>query len=248
MDSQQAKEILLRYRPGSADANDPEFAQALEQSRRDPEVGRWFEQHCAFQTAVSDRLKQLRPPAGLKEKILVEHEALEIPDWWLRPAFQALAAAAAIALLLGLAWFQWQPREETSFAACRNRVVRNAQRGYMMDIRTTNHSAIRNYLAAHDARADYVVPAALQKLPGDGGAVVRWHNKKVAMVCFALNKRDDFYLFVADRSDFPDAPASPKPEFTRIGKLTAASWSAGERTYILAAKGDEQFLRGYLGP
>jgi len=248
MDSHQAKEILLRFRPDSKDANDPEFAQALEQSRRDPELGRWFEQHCAFQIAIRDRLKQVRVPAGLKENIVARHQVLEVPGWWRRPAFQALAAAAAITLLMGLAWFRWQPREQTSFAACRDRVVRNALRGYMMDITTTNLADIRNYLAVHDATADYVLPAALQKLPGDGGGVVRWRNKKVSMVCFALNKRDDLYLFVADWTDFPDAPASAEPEFTRIGQLLAASWSKGERTYILAAKGDERFLRSYLGP
>ena len=47
----------------------------------------------SVQTAVSDRLKQLRPPAGLKEKILVEHEALEIPDWWLRPDYSRYSPA-----------------------------------------------------------------------------------------------------------------------------------------------------------
>ena len=56
MDSRQAKEILMRYRPGSADASDPEFALALEQVKHDPQLARWFDQHRAFQDAVEGRV------------------------------------------------------------------------------------------------------------------------------------------------------------------------------------------------
>ena len=248
MDSRQAKEILTRYRPGTDDATDPEVAEALEQSRRDPELGRWFEQHLACQTAIRERLRQLPVPAGLKEKILAGKIAVEMPDGWPQPVFQVLAAAAMIALTIGLAWFWLQPGERKGFAAFQNRMVRNAQRGYTMEITTTNLDEIRRYLAAHEARADYVLPAALEKLPGDGGAVLRWQNKKVAMVCFDSGNHNELYLFVVPRSDLPDAPVMVEPQFSRIGKLTAASWSAGDKTYVLAGNGDEQFLRKYLGP
>src|SRR5881296_1576111 len=127
MDRQEAKKILMRYRPGATDAPDWEFAEALAEARRDPELGGWFDQHRAFQTAIRDRFKQLPVPAGLKETILAGYQPLEAIVWWRRPAFQALAAAAAIALLIGLVYFWRQPREDKSFAAFRNRVVRNAQ-------------------------------------------------------------------------------------------------------------------------
>jgi len=248
VDNQQAKEILLRYRPGTTDATDPEFAAALEQAKRDVELGRWFERHCAFQSAIRDRFRQLTAPPDLKEKILADCRPAAVVLWWQRPVFQTLAAAAAIVLLIGLAYIWTQPGEDKSFAALRNRVVRNAQRGYVMDITTTNLVEIRRYLATREAHADYVLPAPLEKLPGDGGAVLHWHNKKVSMVCFALGNRNDLFLFVVERSDVPDAPAADEPEFTRIGKLTAASWSKGDKAYVLAGAGDEQFLRKYLVP
>src|SRR5882724_4293643 len=130
MDSRLAKAILLRYRPGATDASDPEFAEALEQAERDPELGRWFAQHRAFHNTIRDRFKQLPVPASLKEAILAGCRPTVIPVWWQRPAFQALAAAAAIVLLIGVARFWSRPREERSFAAFQSRVVRNAQRGY----------------------------------------------------------------------------------------------------------------------
>ena len=248
MNSRLAKEILLRYRPGPTDASDPEFAEALEQAKRDPDLGSWFAQHQAFHNTIRDRFKQLPVPAGLKEDILAGYRPPLIPVWWQQPAFQSLAAAAAIVLLIGVAFFWSQPREDRSFAAFQSRVVRNAQRGYVMDITTTNLGEIRQYLAAHEAPADYVLPAPLEKLPGDGGAVLRWHNKPVSMVCFDLGNHNGLFLFVAGRADLPDAPSASEPQFAKIGKLTAASWSTGDRTYVLAGPGDEQFVRRYLGP
>ena len=247
MDSLLAKEILLRYRPGTADASDQEYAEALEQAKRDPELGRWFAQHQAFHNTIRDRFKQLPVPVGLKEDILAGYRPALTPVWWQQPAVQALAAAAAIVLLLGVAFFWSQPREDRSFAAFQNRVVRNAQRGYVMDITTTHLGEIRQYLATQGALADYVLPALLEKLPGDGGAVLRWHNKPVSMVCFDLGNHNDLFLFVASRGDLPDAPSAAEPQFTKIGNLTAASWSTGDRTYVLAGPGDEQFVRRYLG-
>ena len=93
-----------------------------------------------------------------------------------------------------------------------------------------------------------MLPAPLEKLLGDGGAVLRWQNKTVSMVCFDLGNHNDLFLFVASRADLPDAPPTSEPQFTNIGKLTAASWSTGDRTYVLAGPGDEQFVRRYLGP
>ncbi len=248
MNSRLAKEILLRYRPSTNDASDPEFAEALEQAKRDPELGRWFAQQQAFHNTIRDQFKQLPVPAGLKEEILAGYRPAVIPVWWQQPVFQSLAAAAAIVLLIGVAFFWSQPREERSFAAFQNRVVRNAQRGYVMDITTTNLGEVRQYLATRGAHADYVLPAPLEKLPGDGGAVLRWHNKTVSMVCFDLGNHNDLFLFVVSRADLPDAPSASEPQFTKIGKLTAASWSTGDRTYVLAGPGDEQFVRRYLGP
>ena len=248
MNSRLAKEILLRYRPSTNDASDPEFAEALEQAKRDPELGRWFAQQQAFHNTIRDQFKQLPVPAGLKEDILAAYRPAAIPVWWQQPAFRSLAAAAAIVLLIGVAFFWSQPREDRSFAAFQNRVVRNAQRGYVMDVTTTNLGEIREYLATQGAYADYVLPAPLEKLPGDGGAVLRWRNKTVAMVCFDLGNHNDLFLFVASRADLPYAPSTSEPQFTQIGKLTAASWSTGDRTYVLAGPGDEQFVRRYLSP
>jgi hypothetical protein len=248
MDSREAKEILMRHRPGRGADADPELATALAQAERDPELARWLEQHRAFQIVIRERLRELTVPPGLKQRILDAYPPAETVVAWGQPLLYALAAAAAIVLLVGLLFLQSRSSEDRSFAAYRNRVVRNAQRGYLMDVTTTNLGEIRLYLKAHNAHADYNLPARLEKMPGDGGAVLHWNNKTVSMVCFDLGNKKDLYLFVASRADLPDAPAGVEPEFARVGKLTTASWSAGDKAYVLAGPGDEQFLRRYLEP
>jgi len=75
MNSTQAKQILTIYRPGVADADDPEIAEALSLVRSDPELSRWFDEHCARQNVLREKLRQVAPPAALREQIISEHAA-----------------------------------------------------------------------------------------------------------------------------------------------------------------------------
>ena len=42
MNRQEAQEILLLYRPGRADEDNPELAAALDLVKHDPELAKWF--------------------------------------------------------------------------------------------------------------------------------------------------------------------------------------------------------------
>lgn len=71
MNCSEAKEVLLLYRPGIADAADPQIAEALELVGRDPELRRWFDQHSAFQKAMRAKFRQIEVPAHLKASLLI---------------------------------------------------------------------------------------------------------------------------------------------------------------------------------
>lgn len=246
MDSQRAKEILLLYRPGTSDANDPEFAEALERAKRDAELARWFEAHCARQSLVRSQLKQISVPGELRQRILdrvAEHPTI---IWWRRPAFQTLAAAAAIVLVAGLAWFWTRPAQTNRFAAYRDQVVRGVQRLYDMDMLTNNLTEIRAYLAQNAAPSDYVLTKPMEKLPGIGCDILKWRSNKVSLVCLDSGNQNILYVFVIDRSAVSDPPPASPPQYARIRKLMSASWSHEGRIYILAASGEEEFLRQFL--
>jgi hypothetical protein len=246
MDSQRAKEILLLYRPGTSDANDPEFAEALDLAKRDADLALWFEALCARHSLVRSRLKQISVPEDLRQQILdcvAERPAI---IWWRRPAFQVLAAAAAIVLVVGLAWFWMRPVQSNGFEAYRDQIVRGVQRLYDMDMLTNNLTEIRAYLAQNAAPSDYVLSKPMEKLPGIGCDIIKWRSNKVSLVCLDSGNRNILYLFVIDRSAVSDPPPASPPQYAQIRKLVSASWSHEGRVYILAASGKEEFLRQFL--
>src|SRR5690348_7627183 len=119
----------MLYRPGSNDADDPEVAEALKQARCDAELAKWFEGHCALQSAIRNKLRQATAPDGLKQQILAEHNAHRKIVPWHKPTVLA-AIAAAIVLLLGLT-VVWSPStEENGFSGFRSRMVSTALRNY----------------------------------------------------------------------------------------------------------------------
>lgn len=254
MNRQQAKAILLLYRPESADANDPEFAEALALAREDAALGRWFEEHCSVQRTIRKRFRQIEVPRGLKEQILSEHKARSVVLWWREPV--VLAAAAVVVVLLGIAalWLRSGPHQEEAetFATYRSRMASAVLRNYAMSLETNSVAEIRAHLAQNQAPSEYVLPKKLEETPLAGCGVLSWQATRVSMLCFLTGKplepgqKSDLYLFVVDRAALPDAPAAAEPQFARVNKLLTASWSVGDTTYILAGEGDEEFLRQYL--
>ncbi|PYI87153.1 MAG: hypothetical protein DME26_07125 [Verrucomicrobia bacterium] len=250
MNSRQAQEMLMLYRPGMDDAQDPQFAEALALIKDDPELAEWFVQHCATYVAIRGKLRQIAVPAGLKEQILSEQKAHRTNVWWRRPAL--LAAAAVVALLIGIASVWLQPPGQDSFSAYRRMMVRTALRtGYTMDLETNDLKQIRAYLAQRNAPADYVLPQPLEKAQGTGCVALTWHGKPVSMVCFRSGEplgpgiKSELFLFAIDRSGVSGAPPGKAPQFTQVSKLMTAGWSQGEKVYLVAASGDESFVRKF---
>lgn len=252
MNSDEAKEILTLYRPGSADADDPQFAEALALIETDAELKTWFDAHCTTYGIMRARLKEIQVPAGLREQILSERRAHTEKFSRRRLAF-AVAIAAVAVLLIALASLWSRPHGKYDFAAYRARMVSTALRTYGMDVETSDMNKIRAYLAAKNAHADYSLPKGLQAAKPTGCVVMTWQGKTVSMICFHSGKRlaagdkSDLFLFVADATSVRGAPRSPTPVVVQTNKLLTAGWSEGGRVYLLAGSGDENFLRKYLG-
>lgn len=296
MTQQEAKAILVMYRPDSPDAADPEFAEALALARQDAELGRWLAEHCAVQGALRARFRQIPVPQELQARILAGpqfHERIPRSDahvespsdngldtvgqrlrpvrpdgqvarpttrftgnvlWWRHPA--ALAAAAALVGLAGLAALWWRSPttepERLNLATFRNRMGGQVLRNYAMTLETDDLNRVRDHLAQRQSPADFVLPEPLGQTALAGCGVLRWRDKPVSMICFltgrplAPGEKSDLFLFVVDRGSLPDAPANGAPQFAQVGRLATASWSAGDRTYVLAVPGGEAELRKFL--
>jgi hypothetical protein len=247
----QAKTILLLYRPGTADANDPEVAEALALAKQDAELTRWLVEHCARQEAVRAGFRKITAPAGLMEQIVSEQAAKAKTSIRRQRAVLAVAAMVAAVMVLLPLWLQ-NRRSLDTYATLRNRMASVALRGYGMDLLTNNPASVRAYLAQNHAPADYVLPAPLEKTAVAGCAIEDWQGTKVSLVCFRTGKplppgeQSDLWLFVIDRSRVKDAPPAGSRQFVQVSRLGMLTWTAGDKLYVLGIAGDEQALRQYL--
>ena len=243
MTPSQAKEILALYRPGTADAEDPQVVAAVGLARQDPELARWFERHCAFQNAMLSKFRQIEVPVHLKAALLAQQKIIRPPIWWQRPVW--LSAAAAVVLFLGVAAIWLKPANPDRFANFQARMVSTALREYRMDLVTNDMRQLRQFIAGQGAPSEYQLTKGLEKLQLTGGGCLQWRSHPVAMVCF--NRGDDqmLFLFVMNRSALKDPPAET-PQVSKITQLQTVSWSQGEYAYVLAGPQEPQFLRKYL--
>jgi len=70
MDKQEAKFLLKAFRPDGADANLPEFADALRLAVEDRELGEWLANERAMDSQFADALSGAEIPEGLRDEIL----------------------------------------------------------------------------------------------------------------------------------------------------------------------------------
>ncbi|HSU56433.1 MAG TPA: hypothetical protein VLT36_20405 [Candidatus Dormibacteraeota bacterium] len=250
MNREEAKEILLLYRPGSAD--EPEFAEALNVATQDPELDAWFKQHCAFQEQVSGAFNRIQVPEGLKEQILSERKAHFSLGIGKKVAAMSLCVAV-LAVLLGLAHFYFTPKEDNTLANFRARMIgEKIIRMYPnMDSESDNQAEIRRYLAQHGGQTGYVLPNGLEKTTPTGCAIFPWHGKRVSMVCFnsgrnGTPKVPDLFLFIVDSRSVNDLPATGNPDLAKVSGLATASWTKGDKAYVLATSRGEDVLKESL--
>jgi len=247
MNRAEAKQVLLLYRAGMDEADDPRLAEALALARTDPELQQWFEAHRAFQQALRAKLQQIKVPAHLKASLLARMEnqrkIIRPAPWWQQPAW--IAAAAAVFLVLGFVVWSLKPTVPDRFANYEARMVSGALRQYTMDVETNDMQVVRQTLAARGAPADYTVPKGLEQLKLTGGGALQWRNNPVSMVCFDRGGKKMLFLFVMDRAAVKDPPPE-RPQTAMIRGLLTASWTQGNKTYLLAGPQEPDFLQKYL--
>jgi len=251
---QEARTILLYYRPGTADADDPQVAEALALAKTNPELGLWLEAQGVGQAALRAKFRQVTPPEGLREQIVSEYGASR-RGLALR---RALGLAVTVALLLlGLLAVLWPLRQPAAtpanaLADLQNSLVRTALSPYAMDLPTNNLASIRAYLAQRQAPADFTLPAPLRHTALSGCAVRVWQGARISLICFRTGKplppgaASDLWLFVVDRAAITNAPPATAPQFAKINRLMTATWTESEQLYFLGMVGPEAELESFL--
>jgi hypothetical protein len=246
MNNEEAMFILRAFRPGAEDAADPRFHEALEQARRDPELGRWFADECALDVCTGAKLRAAtRPPADLKAMLLAQRRIVRPAPWWRQPALWMTAAAACLALIVTLSALWPKPSPEAEVAVFREAMARVVGgKPDRLDLMSPDLGEVRRWLTQADAHGDFVLPGGLGGKSSLGCRVLDWKGHRVALICFELADRRMAHLLVVDRGVFRDR-APELPQFAGLGDLGTMTWNDGNRTYLLASHGasEEQLLQ-----
>lgn len=238
MTNQQAQFVLQAYRPNGADAADPTFGEALEQTRRDPALGRWFAAQQRFDRSIAAKLGAVPVPAGLRESILAgahvsspqSGAARSARPAWRQGAWLALAASLALVATLGVALW---PKE----AVAKEQLLDFA----IADMRSADHEGSRGAKVAEfqalvssaETRLGQGLAIDHDRLRRDGCRTVTLGGRQLIEVCF---ERDGqwFHCYVARAKDFPNIAAKLPPVFRTAEGITAGAWNDGENIFIVA--------------
>ncbi len=245
MDNNKAKPTLAVYRPNGSDANDPFFAEALQQVEKDPTLREWFAEQQRFDADFIAALGSIKGPS--EGRALIEATMMKRPGrrvrWW------PLALAASIAILLavgfGLGRNRPLPLPENASPAdlAANLSEHHASIGFMsMDI-----AKLRAWISDRGGPLPEQLPPGLGKLAVLGCQTWNTTRGKISLLCFIRDDKQMVHLYVFENSrDNTSLPDISAPRVDHAGMWSLASWKERNCTLVLgvpASAGGDETLR-----
>ncbi|HMD61924.1 MAG TPA: hypothetical protein VKG78_10845 [Opitutaceae bacterium] len=244
MSIEEAKFILSAYRPNGSDAGLPAFGDALRMAAGDPALGSWFARSRAYDAAVALKLRQVGPPAGLREAILAgarvsDSHGARGPRWtWIG----GLAAAAALAVVVFSMKAPARPGPGTAaLAAFAIGDMANEKHGG----RGEPAGALVAQLEAKGAPMPGADQIDFEKLRDTGCRTLDFAGHEVIEVCFSRNGAM-FHFYVTRRDGSQGVPAARGPSFIAEAAGAAAVWSDSHFDYALASSAGVEAIRRLL--
>ena len=273
MNNEEAKFILRAYRPDGQDARDPQFAEALEQARLDPELGRWFAEQTTFDKAVSQKLQAIPVPADLRASILAGRKIIRPVPWWTRRLHPA-AAAAMLALTfatIGLFAAREPAEAPADFKHFSNDLTDYLGKGYgvlpkemqpateqvgyfgdqsyRITYRSPSLDDIRQWLTTNGGHGEFKGPRGLGRALNLGCGVLNWRGRRVSLIAFQTGRslpHDKIHVAIINSAELPDPPAPGVPSLIELGNWSTAAWNDGKLTYFLVAPLEPYKLAKFL--
>ena len=249
MTNEEAKFLLHGYRPNGRDAQDPQFAEAMEQVKRDPALEQWFRDQQAFDGAISEKVRAVPVPGSLKADILAGRKTLQPASWWKRRSMVTALAACFVALL-GLAALLMNAsgtQDFSSYHADMVRYVVDVEQGRQpLQLTSGNLADIQEWIGDNSVHKDLELPRALTAGSGVGCRVVDWNGESVALACFRLKGGQIAHLLVIDRQSLPDGPAPGAQHTASLEGMNTTAWSSGDKTFLLVSSAPEEALQRLL--
>jgi hypothetical protein len=236
---------LARARNGFYETNRAEeFAAALQQVTRDPDLAAWFSRERPLDFATSDALCSVPVPRDLRATILAGVKISRRRFWSNRPALFAMAASLVLLAGIGSLWTRQSrlDRWQSDALAVISSFGLDQPR---FDHEGADSRDLQRWLEAHNAPVATTIPVALQSLPTLGCKTIASGSKTVSIMCFRMQDGELIHLIVSDTSHLNRLPPQ-QPRFVRKNEWLTASWNENGRVCMLATKGSEQALRALL--
>jgi len=246
MDNREAKFILNAYRPGGQDADDPRFAEALEQARRDPVLERWFSESIAFDSTITKELCAIEVPVDMRESILA---GVKVSRPLRSPLVRWSIAAALIsmAILGSLIWHNTRSAHLAGWQSQALDVVSSLVRHESsFDAQSHNADELLVWLRVNDAPAAQTLPQELEKLESLGCKTFSWNGIPVSVICFTRPDGGLIHLVATNAVAPIKRTTKGQPELVQQGQWATATWREGDKIYMLAMEGSRDQLRAYL--
>ncbi len=250
MNNDEAKFILGAYSPYHDAAKDPAMAEALDQAKRDPALGAWFARQHSYDTAMSAKLREVAPPAGLRAAILAggqfstgaeSDRKRKVRAWWRQPAW--LAMAACLALVAGLTTWRFMPVPGQSMEEF---AVNFVQKGFRLQKHSGDVAALKTWLGEQHGPLPETLPAKFAELQALGCRTLDYRGHEVSLVCFERGGKE-FHVFVARREDATGmARDGQPPQFYSSAKLASATWMDAKNRYVLVSDAGLEAIKSLL--
>jgi anti-sigma factor RsiW len=244
MNTNEAKFILQARRPDGRDDAQAPFSEALAQAARDPVLTGWLAREQAFDLAVTARLREVAPPAGLRDAILAGARMERSTPWWRSGRMLALAASVTLVFGLGVFWsgLRGGPDAERLTA------------GVMAEMSSPDHvplalggrGELRALLADASFRLTSGLPMDFAALKAGGCRQVTIAGRELLEVCFVREGVGEIHLYIARRDDFGGAEFEARPRFREEGTLAAVTWADERLAYVMVSDAGMDALRAVL--
>ncbi|HEY0946602.1 MAG TPA: hypothetical protein VGD81_15090 [Opitutaceae bacterium] len=245
MTNDEARFLLHAYRPNGADSGDPALRDALEHAQRDPALRAWFEREQAYDRVVSDKLRTITPPPGLREAILAGARVSSARAWWRRPAWLAMAASVAILLVAAFAWSRRGPL--VSLDEATHVAIRDMASEAMHGSHGLEYGALGVWLENPANRLAAGVPVDFSQLRAQRCRTLRLGGRELFEICFQRGASGEWYhVYLAPRRGFSVGPEEAEPVFRQQGNVATATWYDARHVYVLATRASLDALRGVL--
>jgi hypothetical protein len=243
MTKEEAKKILAAYRPGDQDRLESDFAEALQEAKRDAELARWFAEEREFDRAVAAHLESVPVPFGLKTRIMTNMA----PRSSRKSRWVAAVATAAAALFL-LGWLisvsRGSGQRSGSVSDYEQEMMSFVKLPPPLEFESLEIGPIRQWIAERKAPLAEIPPgiAAVETM---GCRILSFRGHPVTLICFC-HGQTVAHLLMVDRAALLALKPQEPPALTSQGDWTVATWADQRHLYMVAVHDQPAAARRYL--